>query len=220
MITALADAGAALDEPRYLDAADRLRRVRPARPARRSTGGCCAPTTTARPRIGGYLEDHAFLLEALIVLFETTCRGALVHGGERPRGHADRPLRRSRERRLLLDRLRRRSADRAAQGPRGLPDPRRRLQRCARPAAPGSANGRAYTSATPSRVLRLLAISLLVTQPRSATCCRRCTGTSPPPARSPARSLQVEGQCAGVCVLSAFVRFGRQKSLASQRIDR
>ena len=34
-----------------------------------------------------------------------------------------------RARRLLLDRLRRRSADRPAQGPRGHPDPRRRLER-------------------------------------------------------------------------------------------
>ena len=26
-----------------------------------------------RAKIGAYLEDHAFLLEALLVLFETTC---------------------------------------------------------------------------------------------------------------------------------------------------
>ena len=32
-------------------------------------------------RIGAYLEDHAFLLEALIVAVRSNLRGALVHGG-------------------------------------------------------------------------------------------------------------------------------------------
>ena len=72
MIAALADAGSVLDEPRYLDAA---------RSARSSSCASCATSagrllrtySEGRAHIGGYLEDHAFLLEALVVLFEATC---------------------------------------------------------------------------------------------------------------------------------------------------
>ena len=70
-ITAFADAGAVLQEPRYLDAARDaatflLTHLRDAagRLLRASSGG--------PGRILGYLEDHAFLLEATIVLFEAT----------------------------------------------------------------------------------------------------------------------------------------------------
>ena len=93
MIAALADAGAVLDEPRYLDAAKRcaefvLRDLRepstalstePGRPHEPTATGGTEPRRLLRTysegqaRIGGYLEDHAFLLEALIVLFEATC---------------------------------------------------------------------------------------------------------------------------------------------------
>ncbi len=93
MIAALADAGSVLDEPRYLDAAKQcaefiLRELREP-----STTGEAEPprqhdptaAEKAEPRrllrtysegcahIDGYLEDYAFLLEALIVLFEATC---------------------------------------------------------------------------------------------------------------------------------------------------
>ncbi len=72
MISALADAGAALGEPRYLDAAVSsaeflLTQMRDER------GGLLRSYNDGRAKIGAYLEDHAFLLEALIVLFETTC---------------------------------------------------------------------------------------------------------------------------------------------------
>ncbi len=74
MIAALADAGAALGaSARYARRGGRLRGVRAERPARRARAGCCAPTTTARRKIDAYLEDHAFLLEALIALFEASC---------------------------------------------------------------------------------------------------------------------------------------------------
>jgi uncharacterized protein YyaL (SSP411 family) len=93
MIAALADAGAVLDEPRYLDAAEQcaefiLRELRepstmgeagPGRQHEPSTPGEAEPQrllrtySEGRAHIGGYLEDHAFLLEALIVLFEATC---------------------------------------------------------------------------------------------------------------------------------------------------
>ena len=76
MIAALADAGAALggaDGQRYL----RRRRAR-------APSSCCASCATrdgrllrtynhGRAKLDAYLEDHAFLLEALIALFEATC---------------------------------------------------------------------------------------------------------------------------------------------------
>jgi uncharacterized protein YyaL (SSP411 family) len=84
-ISALADAGSVLEEPRYLDAAVRcaefvLRELRDdegrllrtyseghpeGRPPSRGAG--------RQARLGAYLEDHAFLLEALMSLFEATC---------------------------------------------------------------------------------------------------------------------------------------------------
>jgi uncharacterized protein len=72
MIAALADAGSVLDEPRYLDAAAQcaefiLRELCDA------DGRLLRTYSEGRARIGGYLEDYAFLLEALIVLFEATC---------------------------------------------------------------------------------------------------------------------------------------------------
>ncbi len=152
MISALADTGAALrDEPvdgvgpalaqTLLDAAvgcaqfvlDELRDER---------GHLLRSYNDGRAKIDGFLEDHAFLLEAMLVLFETTCeerwfdhattladeliarfadaeRGGFFSTADRPRG-----------------------ADRAAQGSRGLADPRRRVQRGERPAAPGPADRR------------------------------------------------------------------------------
>jgi uncharacterized protein YyaL (SSP411 family) len=70
-IAALADAGAVLEEPRYLDAASAcaefvLRDLR-------GTDGRLLRTYNGHAKLDAYLEDHAFLLEALIVLFEATC---------------------------------------------------------------------------------------------------------------------------------------------------
>jgi uncharacterized protein YyaL (SSP411 family) len=70
-IAALADAGAALEEPRYLDAARScaefvLRDLR-------GKDGRLLRTYNGHAKLDAYLEDHAFLLEALIVLFEATC---------------------------------------------------------------------------------------------------------------------------------------------------
>jgi uncharacterized protein YyaL (SSP411 family) len=72
MICALADAGATLEESRYLDAAvgcadfllDEMRDAQ---------GQLLRTYNDGQARIGAYLEDHAFLLEALILLFEATC---------------------------------------------------------------------------------------------------------------------------------------------------
>jgi hypothetical protein len=71
MITALADAGAALDRVDYVEAAaacaafllDALRD---------SSGRLLRTWKDGRGHLPGYLEDHAFLLEALLVLYEAT----------------------------------------------------------------------------------------------------------------------------------------------------
>jgi uncharacterized protein len=72
MIAALADAGAALGEQRYLDAAARAADF-VLTDMRDPDGRLLRTYNDGRAKIGAFLEDHAFLLEALIVLFETSC---------------------------------------------------------------------------------------------------------------------------------------------------
>ncbi len=72
MICALADAGAALPEPRYLDAARECAEFLLTE-MRDPSGRLLRSFNAGEAKIGAYLEDHAYLLEALIVLFETTC---------------------------------------------------------------------------------------------------------------------------------------------------
>jgi uncharacterized protein YyaL (SSP411 family) len=72
MIAALAEAGAALDEARYTDAAVACAEF-VLRDLRDADGRLLRTYNDGRAKIGAYLEDHAFLLEALLVLFETTC---------------------------------------------------------------------------------------------------------------------------------------------------
>ena len=79
MIAALADAGSALQEPRYVSAAVAcaeflLQRMRDER------GRLLRSFNSGEAKIPAYLEDHAFLLEALLVLFETTCEERWYHG--------------------------------------------------------------------------------------------------------------------------------------------
>jgi uncharacterized protein YyaL (SSP411 family) len=72
MIVALAEAGATLEEPRYLDAAVACAEFVLA-DLRDETGRLLRTFNDGHAKIDGYLEDHAFLLEALIALFEATC---------------------------------------------------------------------------------------------------------------------------------------------------
>jgi hypothetical protein len=70
MISALADAGPVLAEPRYTDAAVAaaeflLRDLR-------SEGRLLRSYNAGRAHLNAYLEDHAFLLEALLTLYEAT----------------------------------------------------------------------------------------------------------------------------------------------------
>ncbi|MGP8240815.1 MAG: thioredoxin domain-containing protein [Solirubrobacteraceae bacterium] len=73
MICALADAGAALDEPRFLDAAVACAEFL-LKQMRNPDGRLLRTYNHGHAKIDGYLEDHAFLLEALIALFEATCQ--------------------------------------------------------------------------------------------------------------------------------------------------
>jgi hypothetical protein len=66
MISALADAGAALDRPGYIDAAVTAAEFLNAQ--RRDGDGRLLRTE----RLPGHLDDHAYLLEALLTLYEST----------------------------------------------------------------------------------------------------------------------------------------------------
>jgi uncharacterized protein len=72
MIGALAESGAALAEPRYLEAAACCAELI-LRDVRDPDGRLLRTYSKGEAKIGAFLEDHAFLLEALVLLFESTC---------------------------------------------------------------------------------------------------------------------------------------------------
>jgi uncharacterized protein YyaL (SSP411 family) len=72
MVSALADAGPALQQSRYLEAAARCAEFL-LRDMRDERGRLLRTYNDGRAKIDAYLEDHAFLLEALIALFEASC---------------------------------------------------------------------------------------------------------------------------------------------------
>ena len=71
MISALADAGAVLGEPRYRDAAVAAAEF-VLRDLRDADGRLLRTYNQGRAHLNAYLEDHAFLLEALLTLYEAT----------------------------------------------------------------------------------------------------------------------------------------------------
>ena len=71
MIAALADAGAVLGEPRYLDAA-RVAAQFVWERMRDGDGGLLRTFNDGAARLPAYLEDHAFLLEAFLTLYEAS----------------------------------------------------------------------------------------------------------------------------------------------------
>jgi uncharacterized protein YyaL (SSP411 family) len=71
MISALAEAGAVLGEPRYLDAA-RACAGFVLRSMRDDDGRLLRTFKDGEAKLNAYLEDHAFLLEALLTLYEST----------------------------------------------------------------------------------------------------------------------------------------------------
>jgi uncharacterized protein YyaL (SSP411 family) len=72
MVSALADAGAALPNERYLQAARACAEFI-LRDLCDERGRLLRTYNDGEAKLDGYLEDHAFLLEALIALFEATC---------------------------------------------------------------------------------------------------------------------------------------------------
>ncbi len=72
MIAALAETGAALDESHYTEAAVACAEF-VLRDLRDPDGRLLRTYNNGQAKIDAYLEDHAYLLEAVIVLFETTC---------------------------------------------------------------------------------------------------------------------------------------------------
>ncbi len=72
MVAALADTGAGLDEPRYMDAARECAEFLLGE-MRGPDGRLLRTYSQGHATIPAFLEDHAFLLEALLVLFETSC---------------------------------------------------------------------------------------------------------------------------------------------------
>ena len=70
-ISALAEAGAALERPDYRDAAVACAEF-VWRDMRDDEGRLLRTYNRGRARLAAYLEDHAFLLEALLTLYETT----------------------------------------------------------------------------------------------------------------------------------------------------
>ncbi len=71
MISALAEAGAVLERPDYIDAAAGCADF-VLRELRDGEGRLLRTWKDGRGRLGAYLEDHAFLLAALITLYEAT----------------------------------------------------------------------------------------------------------------------------------------------------
>ena len=71
MISALAEAGAVLEEPRYLDAAVACADF-VLTELRDQAGHLLRTFNAGQARLGAYLEDHAFLLEALLALYEAS----------------------------------------------------------------------------------------------------------------------------------------------------
>ncbi|MGI8440705.1 MAG: thioredoxin domain-containing protein [Thermoleophilaceae bacterium] len=71
MVSALADAGAVLERPDYLDAARRCADFL-LEQARDHEGRLLRTYKNGEARLLGYLEDHAFLIEALLTLYEAT----------------------------------------------------------------------------------------------------------------------------------------------------
>jgi uncharacterized protein len=71
-IAVLAEAGAVLREPRYLNAAVRCAEFVLGE-LRDDEGRLLRTYNDGEARIGAYLEDHAFLLEGMLALFEASC---------------------------------------------------------------------------------------------------------------------------------------------------
>ena len=136
MIAALADAGAALGRQEYIDAGAACARF-VLESMRDQEGRLLRTWKDGEGRLNAYLEDHAYLLEALLRLYEATLE---VRWFDAARETADAMIARFADdgaRRLLHHLQRSRGADRPPQGRRRSPDPLRELLGHLRTAAAG-----------------------------------------------------------------------------------
>ena len=123
MIAALADAGAALERADYVAAAVAAARFVESELVDAS-GRLLRTFNRGQAKLPAYLEDHAYLLEAYLALYEATFDDRWFTRARALGGDPDGALLRPRARRLLLGRRRPHGPDRPPQGPRGRPDPR------------------------------------------------------------------------------------------------
>ena len=142
MISALAEAGAALERPDYRDAAVACAEF-VWRDMRDADGRLLRTYNRGQARLGAYLEDHAFLLEALLTLYETTFDprwfAAAQELAETILARFSDPERGG----FYATADDHEHADRAAQGAGGQPDPVGRVGGGVRAAAAGRVDGRA-----------------------------------------------------------------------------
>ena len=185
MIAALADAGRRARPRRLPRRRAALRPTSSGRRMRDADGRLLRTYKDGEAKLNAYLEDHAYLLEALLDPLRGDLRGPLVRRRARDRRRDDRALRRPRARRLLHHLGRPRGADRPPQGRRRPPDPVGQLVRRLRPAAPRRADRRARATSeqAESASSRCSAAVAATTRRRSPTCCGRSTSTSPRSAR-------------------------------------
>ena len=178
MIAALADAGGALERPDYLDAAVACAEF-VWRDLRDADGRLLRTYNHGRAQLAAYLEDHAYLLEAMLTLYGATFD---------PRWFA--------AARELAETILARFADEAhggffstADDHEALVARRKDIEDTPIPAGPsaaalgllrlGALTGEHRYEEAALGVLRLLHASRRSTRPRSRTCCRRSTSTSP-----------------------------------------
>ena len=141
-IAALAEAGRAFGDARYVEAAVRAAEF-VLEHLRDGSGRLLRSWRDGRSGRPAFADDHASMADACLVLYETTFE---LRWFEHARSLADelvRPVPRPRTRRLLPDGRRRGGARRQAEGPVGQRRPERQLRRGRGPAAARAPDGRA-----------------------------------------------------------------------------
>ncbi len=136
-----------------------------------------------RAHIPAYLDDHAYLLQALTTLYEATLDPRWYAEARRAGRHDDRALRRSRSGAASSPPPTTIAGSRGARISRTRRSRRAKLGRRLRAAAAGSAHPASSIRAPALGVLRLLAPLVGATRSPSATRSRRWTSTWPPCAR-------------------------------------
>ena len=117
MISAFAKAAQILDEPRYLEAAQRAGEFHSDEYVRRQARVCCsAAIATATPPSPVFLDDYAFFIGALLDLYETDFDPRHIEIAMAPHRQNARPVRGPSRRRVLQHRRRRQQPGIAHEG--------------------------------------------------------------------------------------------------------